>query len=106
MTENFLKAVKKKHSPLVWRKTLERKRLNKGINRGKRSKISPENSESSVISNTTIQVDNLPEDDTIVRLKKENSELKVNLGKVENKLTIALLTQSQERKENDSLRGK
>lgn len=51
MTEKILKSVKKR-SPFVWRKTLERKRLNKGIDRGKKSKISLENSENPVISNT------------------------------------------------------
>jgi hypothetical protein len=105
MTENFLKAIKK-HSPLVRRKTLERKRLNKGVNGGKRSKISPENLENPVISNTTIQVDNLSEAGTIARLKKENSELKADLEKVETKLTIALLAQSQEIKKNSELLGK
>lgn len=107
MTEKILKAVKK-NSPLVWRKTLERKRLNKGVSGGKRSKISPENSENPIISNSnpTIQVDNLSEDDTIVRLKKENSKLKADLEKVENKLTIALLSQSQEIKKNSELLGK
>jgi hypothetical protein len=105
MTENFLKAIKKR-SPFVWRKTLERKLLNKGIDRGKRSKISPENSENPIISNTPIQVDNLSEVDTIARLKKENSELKANLEKAENNLTIALLTQSQEIKKSSELLGK
>jgi hypothetical protein len=105
MTEKILKSVKKR-SPFVWRKTLERKRLNKSIDGGKRPKISPENSENPVISNTTIQVDNLSEDDTITRLKKENNELKANLEKVETKLTIASLAQSQEIKKNSELLGK
>src|SRR5689334_18952007 len=102
MTEKILKSIKKR-SPVVLRRTLERKRLDKNINKGKRSKIFPENSENPVISDTTIQADNLSENDTSDDLKTKNKILKDNLKKVKEQLAYSSSIESQAKTENKSL---